>query len=225
MPISQKALRALLGAIVLCLVAIPAYAGAIQLTSASQLNASDSVATYPGTNLTVLPSPVGLSVGGNVLTFTKLGAGAFVISLNGLFGSSFPPNTAVLYTGNAYGQGGGNIEIAFASPITELGFLVKNNFNFLAPPFSLAVYNNASLLGTFAVPGDMGTQFLGALAIGGDLITRAVISSPLPDFAIGPMTFGNSPTAVPEPATIALLGISLAGVSVKLRSKRKPSRQ
>src|SRR5215813_13761687 len=91
------------------------HAGAIQLTSASQLNPADATLTYPGTNLTVLPSPLNLSIAGNTLTFTKIGTGSFVVSLNGLFGTSFPPNTAVLYTGNANGQGSGNIEISFAT--------------------------------------------------------------------------------------------------------------
>ncbi len=41
------------------------------------------------------------------------------------------------------------------------------------------------------------------------------------DFSFGPITFGPAPTVVPEPATMTLLGIGLAGIAAKARKRRR----
>lgn len=222
---SRTALLTLAAVAFLCCCPTLTRAGAVQLTSASQLSPSDATVTYPLTGVVVIspggldpavgvPNPLVLSAGGNTLTFSKP-SGLFVTD------SFFGPDT--LYTGNAYQQEGGPITIDFAAGVTEAGFLAFPNFT--GPPgfsFTLTAFNGAAVLGTFSVQtfGTNGGVFLGVRATNGDVITRLVVNHTIPDFAIGPVTFGQ-PQAVPEPATLLLLGTGLAGVGAAVRKRRK----
>lgn len=222
---SRTALLTLAALAFVCCCPTSTHAGSVQLTSASQLNPSDTTITYPSTGVVVtspggldpavgLPNPLVIAAGGNTLTFSKP-SGLFVAN------SFFGPNT--LYTGNAYLQGSGPITIDFAEGVTEAGFLAFPNFT--GPPgfsFTLTAFNGATLLGTFSVDtfGTSGGVFLGVRATGGDVITRLVINHTIPDFAIGPVTFGTA-QPVPEPATLLLLSTGLAGVGAMARKRRK----
>jgi len=198
----------------------PAYADAVQLTSASQLDPTDITAAFPpgtpipGTSATTLPNPLMITAGSNTLTFTKP-SGLFVIS------TIFPGQ---LSTGNAFGQGSGPITITFATGVAELGFLARPNFT--GPPgfsFTFTVFNGSTALRTFSVgtSGLIGSAFLGARATDSDVITSVVVNHTIPDFAIGPVTFGPAVpgAAVPEPATLLLFATGLAGVAAKVRKR------
>lgn len=197
------------------------YADAVQLTSPAQLSPGNAVANYPinGPLPIFLPNPLILSAGGNTLTFTKP-TRQFVIS------SIFP---GLLSTGNAFGQGDAPITITFATPVTELGFAARPNFT--GPPgfgFTFTAFNGATALNTFNVgtSGAIGNLFLGVTTTGGDVITSLTVNHTIPDFAIGPVSFGSAnPEPIPEPATIVLLGTGLAGVVAGRSARSKKIRQ
>lgn len=193
------------------------YADAVQLTSPAQLSPGNTVANYPisGPLPIFLSNPLVLSAGDNTLTFAKP-TGQFVIS------NIFP---GFLSTGNAFGQGSAPITITFATGVTELGFFARPNF---AGPsgfqFTFTAFNGATALNTFNVgtSGATGNLFLGVRATGGDVITSLTVTHTIPDFAIGPVSFGNaSPEPIPEPATIVLLSTGLAGVVARRRIRHR----
>ncbi len=203
--------------------AIPAYAGAVQLTSAADLNSVDVTVPYPaGTPFpssfpaVSLPNPLILNAAGNTLTFSKP-TGLFIIS------TIFPGQ---LSTGNAFGQFGAPITIDFATGVTELGFLATPNFRLPGFQFSFTAFNGSLALGTFnvATPPGRGSVFLGVRATDADVITRLTVNHSIPDFAIGPVTFGGAAAApIPEPMTLLLLGTGLVGVGAMVRRRRKAS--
>jgi PEP-CTERM motif len=207
----------------------PAYAGAVQLTSAGQLNPADATVTYPTTGVVVispgglppavgLPNPLVVSAGGNTLTFSKP-SGLFVV--NSFFGPG------ALYTGNAYQQEGGPVTITFATGVTEVGLQAFPNFP--GPPgfgFTFTAFNGTTAIGTFSVAtfGTSGGVFLGVRATGGDVITSLVINHTISDFAISPVTFGPAAAAVPEPTTLVLLSAGLAGAALARRGRGQSRR-
>lgn len=222
---SRMALLTLAALAFVCCCPTLTHAGAVQLTSASQLSPSGTTISYPLTGVVVtspggldpavgVPNPLVISAGGNTLTFSK-STGLFVTN------SFFGPDT--LYTGNAYQQGSGPIIIDFANGVTEAGFMALANFG-AVPGFSftLTAFNGATALGTFSVAtfGSSGGVFLGVRATDGDVITRLVVNHTIPDFAIGPVTFGTA-QPVPEPATLLLLSTGLAGAGALARKRRK----
>jgi hypothetical protein len=72
------------------------------------------------------------------------------------------------------------------------------------------------------VPNSGAGLFLGMIATGGDSITRVNLSSQTGEAeGIDLVKFGNAGRAVPEPSSVTLFGLGLAGLAVAVRRRRR----
>ena len=206
-----------------------------QLTSASQLSASDVTATYPGADDTRVNSPVVVATGGNTLTISDTPAVGFLrVNQGPNWTGGFVAGTTLLWnidsTGSVYG---GPDTIAFATGVTEAGFLVQQD-DPANTTFTATVYEGttAKLTSTVLVtPGTGGGNlgFIGFAATNGDVITSIVLSSVDAsdatydnDFVIAPVSFSPL-SSVPEPSTVALTVVGLASAGgLTLFRRRSP---
>ncbi|MEJ7616074.1 MAG: PEP-CTERM sorting domain-containing protein [Pyrinomonadaceae bacterium] len=224
MSLRQTLFASLLLTIVSGAGAAPAYAGAVQLTSAAQLDPGAVVVTYPAELGDFPASPLSLSAGGDTLLLSSAGLNFERFTSDGVT-YDFPVTTTLLDI-----VSNGPLTMSFGNGALELGLRAQNNFPG-SDTFSFTAYSGASLLGSFSVgPTAEGlSSFIGVRATAGDVITRLVISGESStginnDFSFGPISFVAAPEPVPEPATMILLGTGLAGVAAKARKRRAQAR-
>jgi hypothetical protein len=195
-----------------------ARAGAVQLFSPSDLNPSDTTATYTGSDGDQVASPYSLPAVGNTLTFsTATGTDFTRVDEGNSWIGAFPNGTKLLWDVDANGTTGGPVTVNFAAGVSELGLQVQQD-HAADTTFTASAYNGGALLLTIMVTvpdsgGSGNLGFLGFRGTNGDVITSMVISSMDSvdrsfdnDFAMGPVTYGIS--SVPEPSSLALAGIS-----------------
>ncbi len=225
--ITRKNLLASIFLIVLGLFAAsPTRADVVQLTNPGQLGAGNINVPLPsGAGEPIITSPLVLTAGGRSVTLNLTRADsnrsfqAFVVGAGS--GFSFPAGTTLLDT-----LGNDPLQIDFAGGVTQIALRAQSN-TAGAGAFNFTAFNGNVVLGTFSVAfSNTAVSFIGVGATGNDIITRLVLSSaPMSGDRQG-FSFGQisilpaAATAVPEPVTMTLLGIGLAGAAAKLRRRR-----
>jgi hypothetical protein len=133
-----------------------------------------------------------------------------------LFNGNFDPGTHLLWTG----INGGPLDIKFQSGVGEVGLGVQSS-TIGAHTFTVTAYEGAAAKLMFTVPGNSFVSFIGVAALNGEAISELLISEDDNDIVFGPLTFGT-PSPVPEPASLTMLGIgaiSLMGYGLRRRRK------
>jgi hypothetical protein len=184
------------------------FVGAIGVASA------DSV--YNFQNAANADTPFSVASNGLTATFASNGdpEGFEVIPTVGLFKS---------LTGNALGNFNPNplsLSISFSGNVNSISL----DFATSGPGvFTLSTFENglavASVIASGVVPN--GFQFPeGAVALTGGAFNEVLITSTAKSFTVDNIDVKPVATATPEPASLALLGLSLAAVAAVLRNRR-----
>ena len=190
-------------------------AGVVLAFAAASTASADTINFWQfGPNYSVTPNVVtGVTTGGVSFTITGPGYGFDVLQQGVSWGGDFPTNEAILddiYTPGA-------VTIAFATPITSLTGLTLEPVDSGTFTATASFYDGSTLVGTssFSNPGAGIPHSLPSFDISGSAITSIVLSSTLDadGFAFGP-------SAVPEPATWAMLivGVAMIGFAARRRN-------
>lgn len=173
----------------------------------------DEVATQPIS---------GLSVSGVTFGFTVSG----LPSLDATYNISGPGTTTYIQDPSIEGSVFGLLQLNFSAPVTNLSFGVAlNHFGSLAPGFSVHLFDTGlTSLGVFDVDtAPLVSYSEGQFAYAGASVARAEISFANEAFRFAFDNLSFSSSNVPEPATVALVGLSGLGLFLFRRRKAEVS--
>jgi hypothetical protein len=223
MPALRKLLFTLAAFAAVIFVSTPARADTIVFTTRAAFTAATSSLTTvdfegiaPTNSVANFSSP--LTIAG--ATFSGSAAGSVSVVDSGFFAPLFQFNSGAVLSGFAF------VDVTLPAGTTAIGTdLMSTNPDGL--PFMVTLSNGESFIvntpnrparGFFGITSDVAITSIHFVTMPGPNQ-----SSGLP--LIDNFSFGQAaPAAVPEPATMVLLGTGLAGIAVRARSRRKSSK-
>jgi hypothetical protein len=199
------------------LTAVASQGAVIAVNSRAALNGNDFIDwSNLGGPFTMVANPFNInSANGNTVTLTDA-SGTFQRRNQGNgWSGNFAPGTPLLFT-----FGSGPTTFDFSTNISGFGFDIANNIAG-ASTATLDVYGPGNVLidsiqfNINAYNDPSGPTFIGVLSNINE-ITRIVLSTPNNNYAIDQADIA---VIVPEPGTLALLGLGLVGVGFRIRRK------
>jgi hypothetical protein len=171
---------------------------------------------------------------GTSTTFTDT-----VDGLSATFSSSADPGGFVIYptiyetlTGNVLGDPGPAfadnlaLDVNFSQNLSAITLDFATS-DFITPsPFTITAYENSAPVGSASSTGQFLSGFTfpeGEISFAGGTFNQVVISSTATDFAVD--NINVIPTAVPEPATLGLLGVGLFLTGIPSVRRRNAARE